>query len=708
MAAYRYFHEGQLKEDPTTGTKCRTGQLNHQFVEQKFVGGVWIGIGDNDGVRYGDVAGAGCRFREGMRDGDYVVDVEIEIAGFLLAEGDGWVNCGSVSGAYWIQQYFKDGESFDNGKLIFGFDDGLQSVYDNGLPLFQTKGKKYTHFINGKLVGTANHLTWAEIQTMTAAGMDIQCHGWEGGYLTLYTDVAASEEYTKNNILFLANGLSVPQHTAYSVGDYNDHSLNITDNYRLTGRGTNNGYTNRKSSKYTLLGLGGLATGMTVAIKAAMDIAQTNKEALILWGHEIGVVGISVADLEEIIDHAITIGMDIITHAQLYDLMLYIDIRASRDCADNQIDIICKNKLSPTLDSISLERSDDDGATYNEIHVFSPGETDYSDTGLTLNKNYYYRARGFRGTKYLPYSRIMDCSTLVALTLTATGNGTGVTTFRGSFNDKTIVTLDGAAKFYSDAGGTLDESSTHTFVGGVATTIYIKCTSGTANMIMSRNNMNVWEWWLSGTNAPSLGGDLGVLVELTSVTIVGNNTLICDLSKLILCTYFYMAGGTLTGSLKFASYYNEGGKGNRSSLITVSSSTGLFWGGSMSDLIDGNLTPIAYLHMIPVAGHFMLFDFKVGVRKIITDGTNLGGGAVNNELGIWKWQGSNEASATPSSGSFVDIGGTFTLKPAFPAQSLTTLNGNNIAYRHYRLLGVSGSIVSTPNLNEFEFLIANE
>lgn len=111
---YRYFSEGQLKVDPTTGTKCRTGQLNHQFVEQKYVDGVWVGIGDNDGVRYGDVAGAGCRFREGMRDGDYTVDVETEIAGFLLAENDGWVNCGSVSG-YWYP--LKD--SVFMAKLLF-------------------------------------------------------------------------------------------------------------------------------------------------------------------------------------------------------------------------------------------------------------------------------------------------------------------------------------------------------------------------------------------------------------------------------------------------------------------------------------------------------------------------------------------------------------------------------------------------------------
>jgi len=117
---YRYFHEGQLKIDPSTGTRCRTGQLNHQFIEQKFVGGVWVGIGDADGVRYGDVAAAGCRFREGIRDGDYVVDVETKVAGFLLAEGDGWTNCGSVEGYWTPLKALKTGVSSAN--LIAAYD----------------------------------------------------------------------------------------------------------------------------------------------------------------------------------------------------------------------------------------------------------------------------------------------------------------------------------------------------------------------------------------------------------------------------------------------------------------------------------------------------------------------------------------------------------------------------------------------------------
>lgn len=96
MAQYYYYSEGQFKvaKNPTTGTKCRTGQLNHLFVEQKEVGGAWITIGGE-----ATVAGAGCRFREGVRDGDYVRDVELYAGGFADAEDVGWENVGGAVGA---------------------------------------------------------------------------------------------------------------------------------------------------------------------------------------------------------------------------------------------------------------------------------------------------------------------------------------------------------------------------------------------------------------------------------------------------------------------------------------------------------------------------------------------------------------------------------------------------------------------------------
>jgi len=44
--------------------------------------------------------------------------------------------------------------------------------------------------------------------------------------------------------------------------------------------------------------------------------------------------------------------------------------------------------------------------------------------------------------------------------LTSTGNGTGVSTLSVTVSTTTTFTLDGAARFYTDAGGTLGESTT--------------------------------------------------------------------------------------------------------------------------------------------------------------------------------------------------------------------------------------------------------
>ena len=63
--------------------------------------------------------------------------------------------------------------------------------------------------------------------------------------------------------------------------------------------------------------------------------------------------------------------------------------------------------------------------------------------------------------------------------------------------------------------------------------------------------------------------------------------------------------------------------------------------------------------------------------------------------GVWKWQGADDASA------WTDIGLSFTLGGA--PQTQIELSGNAVGYRHYRLLGVSGSKSLTPWLQEIEF-----
>lgn len=113
-------------------------------------------------------------------------------------------------------------------------------------------------------------------------------------------------------------------------------------------------------------------------------------------------------------------------------------------------------------------------------------------------------------------------------TLTATGTGAGVTTFRIEVSSDQTIYLDGAARFYTDAAGTLGESITWAVTAGALRTIYLKCTTGTANMYITEP-LNVIKWgnsttdgWTSGTNAAKINIEIGEL-PLTQFNITGNS-----------------------------------------------------------------------------------------------------------------------------------------------------------------------------------------
>ena len=74
---------------------------------------------------------------------------------------------------------------------------------------------------------------------------------------------------------------------------------------------------------------------------------------------------------------------------------------------------------------------------------------------------------------------------LYKMLLTSTGDGTGVSTITLTVSANIVLTLGANAKFYTDAGGTLGESSTWTVTTGAARTMYLKCTTGTATMSFS-------------------------------------------------------------------------------------------------------------------------------------------------------------------------------------------------------------------------------
>ena len=118
---------------------------------------------------------------------------------------------------------------------------------------------------------------------------------------------------------------------------------------------------------------------------------------------------------------------------------------------------------------------------------------------------------------------------LYTMTLTSIGTGAGVSTLRMEVSADIIVTLGANAKFYTDAAGTLGESSTWTITSGALRTIYLKCTTGTALMTFSdvskvtKWGSNASDGWTSGANAAKITTVIGNM-PLVQLRITGTST----------------------------------------------------------------------------------------------------------------------------------------------------------------------------------------
>jgi len=263
------------------------------------------------------------------------------------------------------------------------------------------------------------------------------------------------------------------------------------------------------------------------------------------------------------------------------------------------------------------------------------------------------------------------------LVLTSRGDGTGVTTMRIEVSDNIILGLSGTARFYSNATGTLDESTTWTITSGALRTRYIKCPSGTANLYFSDvtrvtkwgdgSSALLYGWHDTNTvNHASISGDIDIFVNATSITIGGinslsgdvtginleyltlpnSNTISGDISGMINMRVLSVTGtNTLTGSITnmpLLDTLNVSGlntlSGNITSLtnlvyINISGSNTIT--GSITNLI--NLTTLHLFGNNTVDGDFGLNNVCNGMTAIGVTGTfttYTTGGVWSNTSGI--------------------------------------------------------------------------
>jgi len=80
---------------------------------------------------------------------------------------------------------------------------------------------------------------------------------------------------------------------------------------------------------------------------------------------------------------------------------------------------------------------------------------------------------------------VVTNNVLYRMYVSVIGDGSGIARLRFTRNAALTVTLDGNARFYTDAAATLGESATWVVNAGSYDTRWIKCTSGTSRMIFS-------------------------------------------------------------------------------------------------------------------------------------------------------------------------------------------------------------------------------
>jgi peptidoglycan/xylan/chitin deacetylase (PgdA/CDA1 family) len=112
--------------------------------------------------------------------------------------------------------------------VVLTFDDGYDDAATTALPLLREYGARGTFYVSSGFIGTPHHLSWLQIRTMRAAGMEVACHGTMHLDLSLL-DRAGQMAEANGCMRRFAHYLRGPQPRtyAYPAGKYDATTLAV-------------------------------------------------------------------------------------------------------------------------------------------------------------------------------------------------------------------------------------------------------------------------------------------------------------------------------------------------------------------------------------------------------------------------------------------------------------------------------------------------
>ena len=217
---------------------------------------------------------------------------------------------------------------FDNGKMIMGLDGATVVVY-NGCKALLDLGIIPTLYLIPDEVDTLPgiYMTWANVAELMGLGVDIQDHPVD--FNTGLTVAQVQSVYDSINSQFADHGIPTPEHTAYLGGQSDANVLTAVPTRRLTGRGAAahvGSFVYRKGYKFLLPGVN-IGQEVVATLKTKMTLAVANRSCIVSYFHGKDAPnadnGLTQAEIEEIITHGVSVGIDFITHKQYSDLAVH-------------------------------------------------------------------------------------------------------------------------------------------------------------------------------------------------------------------------------------------------------------------------------------------------------------------------------------------------------------------------------------------------
>ena len=203
--------------------------------------------------------------------------------------------------------------------VSFNFDDGWDSGYEKGLPLFDTAGLKTTYYITTDHLQYPGFVTPEQLLDAKARGHEIGNHTRSHADLTTLSEAQAREEIEGAKQDLLALGIETTTY-AHPYGATNETINAMVKEAGYVGaRGTDNGFVDKNSNRYALESwdIGGMNFAQ---IKNIVDSARAEKKWTIFIIHKVDQAGdsesVSSDTLKKAIAYVKAQNVDVVTNAE--------------------------------------------------------------------------------------------------------------------------------------------------------------------------------------------------------------------------------------------------------------------------------------------------------------------------------------------------------------------------------------------------------